>query len=208
MCKQSSRGGGGIHLLSGQSSQNKWESILTAQHAPVSLCFPETFQRICLRLDGCFAISTISVFLLVLSGLLKKALYCCCPSVRSSYSNTTLKAHLICHLLPKWALSSFLAFVHFLFLHKHFCSSERVGIIGSFCFLRRACCRSTKLITPAQWCRAVSAFQRGNWRDSRRRGDENAIILWFICWWSTKLQGEENECPQDSPNLMNFHYVR
>lgn len=90
--------------------------------------------------------------------------HCCCPLIRSFYSGMTLKAHLMCHLLPTCAATS--CFSHsFCFSISTFAPLNERESFCALCFLRRACCRSTKLITPAQWCRAVSAFQRGNWRE-------------------------------------------
>lgn len=73
-CVKNPVGRGWIHLWFGQSSQTKCESIYTLLYMDQLnlFAFPWTFQWICLCFEGCFSISTISVFvilfLLVLSG--------------------------------------------------------------------------------------------------------------------------------------------
>lgn len=164
MCKESIRGGGG-------SISSLDKAVKPSVKASVHCCtwtssISLTFQWVCFRFDGCFAISTISVFIpfhLVLSGLFSNLplllsfdqIFLFRHDSKNPF-NVSSASHMCRH---------FLLFSFILFLHKHFCSSERAGIICALCFLRRACCRSTELITPAQWCRAVSAFQRGNWRE-------------------------------------------
>lgn len=97
----------------------------------IFLHFPETFQWTCLRFDGCFAISSISVFvnlfLLVLSGLFWN------PPLLLSFSQVFLFRHDFKSPLNLSSASQiggiFLSLIHFLFLHKHICSSEWVGIV-------------------------------------------------------------------------------
>lgn len=144
-----------------------WKHLYIAVHGPAqSLCISlrHFSESVSVLMDA----SQLAPFLSLSSSTwfclgFFQTFHCCCPLIRSFYSGMTLKAHLLSS--ASHMCRHFLFFLFVLFLHKHFCSSEWAGIVCALCFLRRACCRSTKLITPAQWCRAVSAFQRGNWRE-------------------------------------------
>ncbi len=132
MWKESYGGGSGIHLLFGQSSETKCESIL-AVHAPAqSFCIsPRHFSGPVYGLTdasplAAFLSSSISSYWFCLG--FSETLHCCCPSVRSFYSDMTLKAHFNLSSASQIGIF-FISLIHFLFLHKHICSSEWAGIV-------------------------------------------------------------------------------
>ncbi len=129
--------GEAVESISGwTSSQTKCEASLLYMHQLNLSAFPRDISVDLSTFDGCFAISSISVFiilfLLVLSGLLWN------PPLLLSFSQIFLFRH---DSKSPFNLSSasqmglfFLSLIHFLFLHKHICSSEWAGIAGALCF--------------------------------------------------------------------------
>lgn len=132
MWKESSGGGSGIHLWFGQSSQTKCESIF-AVHAPAqSFCIslrhfsgPVYVLTDALPLAA-FLSSSFSSYWFCLG--FSETLHRCCPSVRSFYSDMTLKAYLICHLLPRWASSFSRSFIFSFFISTFALLNERESL--------------------------------------------------------------------------------